>query len=76
MSIYVETHIAGTIDDLLDKTQRPDLHERWDLRFTHIDYLPRPDENLAAPARPSSRFLTPRSNSLAIAASNGRSSPK
>jgi uncharacterized membrane protein YphA (DoxX/SURF4 family) len=44
MSIYVETHIAGTIDDLLEKTQRPDLHERWDLRFTHIDYLPRPDE--------------------------------
>ena len=44
MSIYVETHIAGTINDLLEKTQRPDLHERWDLRFTHIDYLPRPDE--------------------------------
>jgi hypothetical protein len=44
MSIYVETHIAGTIDDLLEKTQRPDLHERWDLRFTHIDYLPRLDE--------------------------------
>lgn len=44
MSIYVEIHIAGTIDDLLEKTQRPDLHERWDLRFTHIDYLPRPDE--------------------------------
>lgn len=45
MSIYVETHIVGTINDLLEKTQRPDLHERWDLRFTHIDYLPRPDEN-------------------------------
>lgn len=44
MSIYVETRIIGTIDHLLEKTQRPDLHERWDLRFTHIDYLPRSDD--------------------------------
>ena len=26
-------------------TQDPDQHERWDLRFTDIDYLPRPDES-------------------------------
>jgi hypothetical protein len=24
-------------------TQEPDLHQRWDLRFTEIRYLPRPD---------------------------------
>src|SRR5205814_213670 len=30
-------------------TQAPDLHARWDLRFTDIRYLPRPD--LAAPQR-------------------------
>ena len=24
-------------------TQTPELHERWDLRFTRIEYLPRPD---------------------------------
>jgi hypothetical protein len=24
-------------------TQAPDLHARWDLRFTAIEYLPRPD---------------------------------
>jgi uncharacterized membrane protein YphA (DoxX/SURF4 family) len=30
-------------------TQDPLLHERWDLRFTHIEYLPRP--NAAEPQR-------------------------
>ena len=45
MNIYVETFIAGSIDDLWEKTQNPELHQRWDLRFTEIQYLPRPDEN-------------------------------
>src|SRR3989442_9433371 len=35
------------MEDLWRATQVPDLHERWDLRFTDIEYLPRPD-----PARP------------------------
>ena len=41
MSIYVEILIRGNIDELWQKTQDPKLHERWDLRFSQIDYLPR-----------------------------------
>ena len=47
--IYVEIAIAGGIDDIWMRTQDPSLHERWDLRFTAIEYLPRPDP--AAPQR-------------------------
>src|SRR5260370_9745085 len=43
MGIYIEIHIRGDIDELWQKTQRPDLHQQWDLRFTDIAYLPRPD---------------------------------
>jgi hypothetical protein len=41
MSIYVEIVIHGSMDDLWQKTQEPKVHERWDLRFSQIDYLPR-----------------------------------
>jgi uncharacterized membrane protein YphA (DoxX/SURF4 family) len=41
MSIYVEISIHGSMDDLWQKTQEPKLHERWDLRFSQIDYLHR-----------------------------------
>lgn len=41
MSIYVEILIRGSLDDLWEKTQDPKLHQRWDLRFSDIDYLPR-----------------------------------
>lgn len=41
MSIYVEILIRGSMEDLWRKTQEPKLHERWDLRFSEIDYLPR-----------------------------------
>jgi DoxX-like family len=41
MSIYVEVLIRGSMDDLWAKTQEPKLHQRWDLRFSEIDYLPR-----------------------------------
>jgi hypothetical protein len=41
MSIYVEILIRGSMDDLWQKTQEPELHERWDLRFSQINYLPR-----------------------------------
>lgn len=40
MSIYVEILIRGSLDDLWEKTQDPKLHQRWDLRFSDIDYLP------------------------------------
>ncbi len=46
MNIYVETFIAGSIDEVWDKTQRPEAHQRWDLRFTEICYLPHIDQNL------------------------------
>jgi hypothetical protein len=41
MSIYVEILIRSGMDELWKKTQEPKLHERWDLRFSKIDYLPR-----------------------------------
>jgi hypothetical protein len=41
--IYVETRIRGSLDELWERTQRPDVHQRWDLRFSTIEYLPRPD---------------------------------
>ncbi|MCC5876064.1 MAG: DoxX-like family protein [Candidatus Sumerlaeia bacterium] len=47
--IYVETLIEGSMDDLWERTQNPDLHNQWDLRFTDILYLPRESPN--APQR-------------------------
>ncbi|MDQ1409633.1 MAG: hypothetical protein QOJ41_1368, partial [Acidobacteriaceae bacterium] len=41
MGIYVEIPIRANMDELWEKTQNPQLHERWDLRFTQIEYLPR-----------------------------------
>jgi len=41
MSIYVEILIRSGMDDLWEKTQDPKLHQRWDLRFSEINYLPR-----------------------------------
>jgi hypothetical protein len=45
MGIYVETRIHGTMDELWRLTQTPERHVCWDLRFTDIEYLSRPDEN-------------------------------
>jgi hypothetical protein len=45
MSIYVEARIRGDLAEVWEKTQDPARHERWDLRFTRISYLPRPDES-------------------------------
>jgi hypothetical protein len=42
--IYVEILIRAPMDALRAHAQTPGLHERWDLRFTNIDHLPRPDE--------------------------------
>ena len=44
MGIYVEIPIHASMDELWDKTQNPQLHERWDLRFSSIQYLPRLDD--------------------------------
>jgi hypothetical protein len=42
-AIYVESLIRGPLERLWRLTQEPGLHQRWDLRFTSIEYLPRPD---------------------------------
>ena len=44
MSIYVEILIRAPMEAVWEHTQTPKLHERWDLRFSRIDYLPRPNE--------------------------------
>jgi DoxX-like family len=49
--IYVEILIRGDIEQVWQRTQDPQLHELWDLRFTRIQYLPR-----TSPAEPQ-RFL-------------------
>lgn len=40
-SIYVESHIAAPVQAGWERSQDPALHQRWDVRFTSIDYLPR-----------------------------------
>ncbi|MGW7244149.1 hypothetical protein [Streptomyces sp. NPDC054804] len=45
MGLYIEAHIRADLDELWAHTQDPARHQRWDLRFTEIDYLARvPDE--------------------------------
>ncbi|HXG89605.1 MAG TPA: DoxX-like family protein [Vicinamibacterales bacterium] len=41
MSVYVEIVIRAPMDALWAHTQTPALHERWDLRFSRIEYLPK-----------------------------------
>lgn len=45
----MEILIREDLARIWELTQKPQLHERWDLRFTHIEYLPRP--SLAEPQR-------------------------
>ncbi|HLK60401.1 MAG TPA: DoxX-like family protein [Chthonomonadaceae bacterium] len=46
MSIYVEIRMHGPMEELWRLTQTPEVHARWDLRFTEIEYLPHPDATL------------------------------
>ncbi|MBO4253436.1 hypothetical protein, partial [Streptomyces griseorubiginosus] len=39
--LYIEARIRADLDDLWTRTQDPAQHQRWDLRFTEITYLPR-----------------------------------
>ncbi len=41
--IYVEIPIRAPFDRIWQLTQQPEAHGRWDLRFSRIEYLPRPD---------------------------------
>ena len=39
--IYVEIQIQADIENVWDASQKPDMHEQWDLRFSSITYLPK-----------------------------------
>ena len=41
--LYVEAGIRAPLERVWQLTQQPALHQRWDLRFSSITYLPRPD---------------------------------
>ncbi|MGW2300158.1 hypothetical protein [Streptomyces sp. NPDC001809] len=40
MGLYIETRVRADLETLWERTQDPDRHQRWDLRFTEIAYLP------------------------------------
>ncbi|MET8831419.1 hypothetical protein ABZX40_36995 [Streptomyces sp. NPDC004610] len=42
-TLYIETRVRADLDTLWSATQEPARHQRWDLRFTEIEYLPRAD---------------------------------
>jgi hypothetical protein len=46
LGIYVETLIDGEMEEVWRLTQTPELHTRWDLRFSDIEYLPREETGL------------------------------
>lgn len=43
--IYVELPIQASIDEVWRMTQNPEFHEKWDLRFSSITYLPKKSED-------------------------------
>jgi hypothetical protein len=54
--IYVEILMRGSVDEIWRRTQVPNHHELWDLRFTAIDYLPKPSEDAPQRFRYSTRI--------------------
>lgn len=56
MGIYVEQRIDAPLEAIWTHTQDPALHERWDLRFTEIRYLPRPEPGAPQRFRYSTRL--------------------
>jgi hypothetical protein len=44
MSIYVEILVRAPMNAIWSHTQEPACHEKWDLRFSRIDYLPKARE--------------------------------
>ncbi|MFG3498809.1 hypothetical protein [Streptomyces sp. NPDC047928] len=51
MGIYVETCVRSDLETLWARTQDPAEHQRWDLRFTTITYLPRGADEPDGPQR-------------------------
>ena len=39
--IYVEIPIQAEIEKVWEASQKPNMHEQWDLRFSSITYLPK-----------------------------------
>ena len=42
--IYVEVPIYADIEAIWDASQKPEMHEQWDLRFSSITYLPKEED--------------------------------
>ncbi|MCI9889486.1 hypothetical protein JT358_13615 [Micrococcales bacterium 31B] len=55
--IYVETTIRADLDEIWHRSQDPSQHQRWDLRFTHIDYLPKVSPNAPQEFRYATTFV-------------------
>ncbi|MEU6063661.1 MULTISPECIES: hypothetical protein [Streptomyces] len=43
-ALYIEARIRADLEELWVRTQDPARHQRWDLRFTEIDHLPRAED--------------------------------
>ena len=56
MSVYVEILVRAPIDVLWSHTQTPALHERWDLRFSTIEYLCNSSDELSQQFRYATRL--------------------
>jgi len=56
MTIYVEILVRAPMDAVWAHTQTPALHERWDLRFSRIEYLPKSHETEPQRFRYSTRI--------------------
>ncbi len=55
-ALYVETLIRSDPEQLWRLTQEPRQHQRWDLRFTEIDYLPQADPALQSDPAQTRQF--------------------
>jgi hypothetical protein len=56
LSIYVEILVRAPMETLWSRTQTPSLHEKWDLRFSRIEYLPKEHETEPQRFRYSTRM--------------------
>jgi hypothetical protein len=54
--IFVEIEIRAPLDVVWHRTQEPALHQRWDLRFSEISYLPKASEDQVQQFRYATRI--------------------
>lgn len=67
--LYVESKIKAGMDQVWRPTQEPGFHQRWDLRFTKIKYLPKLSEE-----DPQCSFTKPGSGLAWLSVEPGRAS--